>query len=290
DRVRSVPTRPLPEGWVGKQFACAQLGRHAAGAWLLFTDADVRFEPECLACAMAAAQQGEAVMLSTFPRQRTGTPGEALLVPMIHFILFSYLPMGRMRRSLDPAASAGCGQFVLVRRDAYEAIGGHGSVRASMHEGIMLPRLLRRAGFATDLFDGTSLVSCRMYHGLAAAWRGFAKNAFEGVGSIWILLLFTVLHGLGHVLPWAYLVGAWGLNAFGREATGPALAAIVIALLQRQVLAWRFRQSIVAALLHPVGIAAMTLVQWYSYVLWRLGRREWRGRRQGAAVQPANAS
>ncbi|HMN97637.1 MAG TPA: glycosyltransferase family 2 protein [Phycisphaerales bacterium] len=320
-RVRRVETVPLPEGWNGKQWGCDRMGRAARGPWLLFTDADVRFEPECLARTLAelrrcdsasraaapaegagdrpvsaggqlpadsgadaAARAPRSVaLLSTFPRQVTGSIGEALVVPLIHFILLSYLPLARMRRTIDPATSAGCGQFLFVRRDAWERAGGHAAFRSSMHDGIMLPRAIRRAGFHSDLFDGTDLSSVRMYRGFRQTWRGFSKNAFEGLGSLGLLIVVTALHVVGHLFPWAFLV--WAASA--REATTAQWilggTAAAVPLVQRQILAARFRQSRVAALVHPLGIALMTAIQWWSWWLDRTGRRAWKGRTTGPA-------
>lgn len=278
DRVRVPATLPLPAGWNGKQHGCHRLAEAASGAWLLFTDADVRFEPECLARTLAQARRSDVALLSTVPRQIIHSLGDGLLVPLIHFLLLSYLPIGRMRSTLDPAASAGCGQFLFVRADAYRASGGHAAFRASMHDGIRMPRALRAAGFRTDLFDGTDVVSCRMYRGFLAAWRGFAKNAFEGLGSVGLLLFVTVLHLLGHVLPPIVLV----LSLLGvRPLDAAALLAAVataVALVQRLLLARRFRQPVASALLHPLGVLLMTAVQWYSLVLATTGRRSWKGR------------
>lgn len=280
-RVRAARTHPLPAGWNGKQWACDIMGRQAAedgSPWLLFTDADVRFEPGAVWRAVAEAQRTGVDLLSTFPRQVTGSLGEALLVPMIHFILLSYLPIDRMRATTEPGTSAGCGQFLLVRREAYLAAGGHAACRGSMHDGIMLPRALRRAGFRTDLFDGTDLAWCRMYRGGAAAWRGFAKNAFEGVGSVTLLSVTTLVHLVGHVLPWAYLGAAALGGGSDRVAVGLAGAAVVFALVQRGALADRFLHSAAGAALHPIGVLAMTAVQWHSWYLMMTGKRAWRGR------------
>lgn len=288
-RVVPVPVEALPPGWNGKQFACDRMGRFAEPGWCLFTDADVRFEPDCLRRSMARALALNADLISTIPRQITGTLGEALIIPLIHFILLSYLPMPRMRRTTDPGTSAGVGQFLLVRREAYLAAGGHAPFRDSMHDGIKMPRTLRRAGYRTDLFDATDLVHCRMYRGFTATWRGFAKNAYEGLGSIGLLVFITLVHVLGHVLPWVYLPAAGvGLMLDGWAGTpvgvGLALCAVGWALTERMYLAVRFRQSVLSALLHPVGIALMTAIQWHSLWLSLRGAREWRGRRAGFSV------
>jgi glycosyltransferase involved in cell wall biosynthesis len=279
-RVRAVETKPLPPGWNGKQWGCDNMGRAARGSWVLFTDADVRFSPDCLSAALASARTLKCDLLSTFPRQVTGTISESLTVPMIHFILLSYLPFPRMRTTRDPSASAGCGQFLLVRREAYLSAGGHEPFKGSMHDGIKLPRTMRKAGFSTDLFDATALCSVRMYRGLAQVWRGFTKNAFEGLGSIGLLIFVTLVHALAFVLPWALLACAAAGAGVSRHAIILAITAIIATLIHRIVLALRFQQSWLGVALHPIAIITMALIQWHSWLLHVTGKRSWKGRAQ----------
>lgn len=292
DRVVAATVAPLPEGWNGKQHACDQMGRQASGDWLLFTDADVRFTSDSLRRTRAHLRSVETpdrpvALLSAFPREETRTLGEAMVVPLIHVILLSYLPMGRMRRTLDPAASAACGQFVLCRRDAWLDAGGHASIRDSMHDGVRLPRIFRSHGHATDIFDGTDIVHCRMYRGFSETWSGFSKNAYEGLGNPVLLGLLTVLHLAGHVAPWVLLLlalGGWMAVPGLGNAVAPmgsvvfAGAAIACQIVLRLRLASRFRQSVLAAMLHPFGLVLLTAIQWWSLRLHLSGRRSWRGR------------
>ncbi|MCC2662365.1 MAG: glycosyl transferase, group 2 family protein, partial [Geminicoccaceae bacterium] len=192
-RIRLELAPPLPPGWSGKQHACQVLAERARHDLLVFVDADVRLAPDALARIAAFMGSREIGLASGFPRQETGTFGERLIVPLIHFLLLGFLPLARMRRSLQPALGAGCGQLICVRREAYERAGGHAAIRASLHDGLMLPRAFRRAGIMTDLFDATELASCRMYRGLAEVWRGFAKNATEGMARPAALPVWTVL-------------------------------------------------------------------------------------------------
>ena len=284
-RVVIVPRRALPQGWNGKQHACFRMAEHGLGydpklGWFLFTDADVRFEPDAVARALGFALRSKSALVSTVPREVTGSFGEMTLIPLIHFVLMSYLPIGRMRATLDPAASAACGQFILVERTAYRASGGHEGFRDSMHDGVKFPRAVRKAGLRTDLFDGTDLVSCRMYRGFGQTWRGFAKNAYEGLGSFALLAFITVYHGLGQMLPWVALALALVSGVWTPGATLFA-AAIACALVLRLLLASRFRQSYWNIVLHPVSMAMLSAVQWRSLWLQRTGRRGWKGRIAG---------
>ncbi|MEM1422610.1 MAG: hypothetical protein AAGH64_01265, partial [Planctomycetota bacterium] len=237
----------------------------------------------CPPGGFAQAQASGSAMVSTFPFQKTGTLSEKLVVPMIFFILFSYLPMPRMRSTNDPGTSAGCGQFLFVRDDAYRAVGGHEAWKDSMHDGIKMPREIRKAGHHTDLFDGTDLCSCRMYEGLTQTWRGFAKNAYEGLGSIPLLVFVTVMHVVGHLLPWSVLALAIA-GVADPISTGPAVVAIGLAFAQRLMLADRFGHAHASVMLHPLGVLMMTLIQWHSLVLHTTGARSWRGRTQSHAA------
>ncbi|MFG0307238.1 MAG: glycosyltransferase family 2 protein [Phycisphaerales bacterium JB040] len=274
--LRRAPHARLPRGWVGKQHACHRLAQHATGEYILFIDADVRLEPDAVGRALAFAKATDSALVSTFPRQIVRSLGELLLVPNIFFILLSYLPLDRMRSTLEPATSAACGQFVLARADAYHASGGHARCRDSMHDGIRLPRLFRRAGFRTDLFDGTSLASVRMYRGPRETWNGFVKNTYEALGSPVLLAVFTVVHLLAQVAPWAIL--AHGVANADPAAAALAGACVLVHLAHRTTLARRFRHPLLLVPLHPMAILALTANQWHSYALTLTGRRVWRGR------------
>lgn len=301
DRVRTIPTVPLPEGWVGKMHACHQLGTAAveiarehgesANAYILFIDADVRLEPDAISRALNAARAANAELISTFPRQLLGTFAEKLVVPMIHFILFSYLPMRLMRSRNDPGCCAGCGQFLLVRADAYQRIKGHDSFKDSMHDGIKMPRRIRATGGRTDLFDGTRSLTCRMYDSWSATWRGFTKNAYEGLGSPVLLAFFTVMHAVGHILPWGYLIAAPVLGVAEPLPLALAGAAVLMSITQRVLLSAAFRHPLWIALVHPIAVALMTIIQWHSFILSLTNRRSWRGRTfTPATPQSANPS
>jgi len=277
-RVRPVPTRALPGGWNGKQWGCERMGQSSDATWLLFTDADVRLEPDAVAAAVSFARRSRSDLVSSVPRQICGTAGEMLLVPLIHFMLLGYLPMGLMRRDPRTSLAAGCGQFLLVRREMWLRSGGHAAFMASMHDGIKLPRSVRRAGGRTDLFDATPQVTCRMYRGFMQAWRGFAKNGFEGLGSVWTLLFFSGMHLVGHVLPWV-LLGACVAGPVRDDRVGwLAATAAGMGLATRAMLAARFRQPWLAVAFHPLSMAVSTAMQWWSLWLHLRGQRRWKGR------------
>lgn len=277
-RVRLETAPPLPPGWCGKQHACAVLAGHARHPVWVFLDADVRLAPDALRRIVVFLQHGGAGLVSGFPRQETGTWAEKLLIPLIHFVLLGYLPMGAMRRSPRPGYGAACGQLVAVRADAYRQVGGHRAIRGSLHDGLHLPRLFRRGGQRTDLFDATGLAVCRMYERARGVFSGLAKNAHQGMGAPATILLWTSLLVTGQVLPFL-LLPAGLLGALPGAATALAGVAVLLAWGTRCLSAWQFRQSWLGALLHPLGVATLLAIQWWALTRHLLGRpASWKGR------------
>ncbi len=283
DRVRLIDGPELPDGWCGKQHACWVLAHGASYDLLLFQDADVRLESEGLARMVAFLQESGADLTSGIPSQETGTLLEHLVIPLIHFVLLGFLPMRRMRASGDPAYGAGCGQLFLARRSSYERAGGHAAIRGTLHDGIKLPRAFRAAGLMTDLCDATDLARCRMYRDCGALWNGLAKNAREGLGAADLIVPSTLLLVIGQVVP-VVLVGIsiWRSSV----AALPAMAAMVCSYYPRFAGVVRFRQPVLAALLHPVGTLIFLAIQWYSLLRHALGRpSRWKGRMYGRPDQ-----
>jgi hypothetical protein len=235
--------------------------------------------PEALARMAAFLVRERVALVSGFPRQITKTWMEWLLLPLIHFVLLGFLPLTRMRKELDPSLAAGCGQFMMVDRDAYFAAGGHAAIRQTMHDGLLLPRLLRASGYRTDLADLTNFATCRMYSSAGQVWRGLAKNATEGMGSPGRIVPISMLLIFGQVMP--FLLVIW-LLLIGKYATvnfAFAVFATAAAWLPRVLATSRFRQDPRSAVLHPAGILVLIGLQWYALIGKMMGRSvNWKSR------------
>lgn len=301
ERVRLERAPPLPAGWNGKQHACWALAQVARHPVLCFVDADVRLGPDCVARMAQFLDSSESGLVSGFPRQITGSFLEWMLLPLIHFVLLGFLPMGKMRQGTDPAFAAGCGQFMMVRAEDYFACGGHSGIKLTMHDGLRLPRLFREHGIRTNLADLTELASCRMYDSAGQVWSGLAKNATEGIASPGRIVPISVTLVLGQMIPFvpfffacllliswpifAVLLGSMGVDVHithPLQSTLYTLAMLICvssAWLVRILAARRFHQDWRGALLHPFGILLLLGVQWYALVRQVLRRPvSWRSR------------
>ncbi len=293
-RLRLLHADPLPAGWNGKQHACWLAAQAATGSVFCFLDADVRLEGETLARCLTAQQRDHAALLSGFPQELTGTWLERLLIPLIHFILLGLLPVRLLRTTTTAGYAAGCGQFLMVDRAAYMQSGGHAAIRHTMHDGLLLPRLLRQHGFRTTLVDLTDLASCRMYRSASTTWNGLAKNATEGIAAPARIVPMTLFLGIGQVLPLPLLWLAWQHTRFIFPFLGPpvrigvapvwaASVAVALSYLPRIVNTVQYRQSWFGAALHPLGVLVLLVLQWYALCRKLLGHPAgWKARQYTA--------
>lgn len=282
-RLRLLAAPPLPAGWCGKPHACAVLAHQAQYPILAFMDADVRLAPHGLARMASFLRASGADLVSGIPRQEARTWCEQLLIPLIHFLLLGFLPFRRMHHSRHPAYGAGCGQWLMTYRRAYEMAGGHAAIRASLHDGLTLPRAYRAAGLMTDLCDATDLATCRMYQRARDVWHGLAKNATEGLAAGRTIVPATVVLLGGQVLPFILL----GMGVFGvlsPLAMGLTALAVGSSLYPRLAIRGRFRQSWSSVLLHPVGMLVLLAIQWVAWWQALCGRpSDWKGRQYAKA-------
>lgn len=277
-RVRLENAPELPQGWCGKQHACHVLSQRAKYEYLLFQDADVRLKKDCAPRLVAFMEASKAELVSGIPWQETGTWSEKMLIPLIHFVLLCFLPIKRMRLSSNPAFASGCGQLFMAKKHSYEAMGGHTSIKQSLHDGISLPRAYRKKGMMTDLCDVTELAECRMYRGFGQVWFGLAKNATEGMAKPFLLTCFTIFLLVGQVIPFGivgfiwYFESCWGLRLV-------SVLAVCLAYSARFIAKVAFRQSLFGALMHPLGILILLAIQWYALIRQGIGKPSgWKGR------------
>jgi glycosyltransferase involved in cell wall biosynthesis len=284
-RVRVEPAPPLPAGWNGKQHACYVLASLARYDTFCFLDADVRLQPEALSRMCSFLSTSRSDLVSGFPFQETESFLEWLLLPLIHFVLLAYLPIAGMRLfPRVPGFAAGCGQFLMVRREGYRRSGGHANIRTTMHDGLLLPQLLRKHGFRTDIADMTKLATCRMYHNAREVWNGLAKNATEGLAAPSRIVLFSVLLFFGQIAPPMLTLAVLLTPSLAAiHLRWWIFAAVFAAFLPRFLAVVRFRQSVASAVLHPIGIVVLLVLQWYAFVRKMTGRRAtWKQRAYNA--------
>jgi len=279
-RLRVLQGEPLPDGWHGKAWACSQLGHQAKGELLLFTDADTCHEPDALLRTVGAMEASGADMLSLMPRQELASFWEKLVVPLIHVILMCYLPLRLVRTSRKAAFCFANGQFIFFRREFYDRINGHASVRSAIVEDVWLCKSVKKAGGRVMAFNGTDVVSCRMYRSFREIWEGFSKNLFAALGySTAGLFVLVMLITALYLAPFAFLFYSLLVGEFILSLFWLPLMQIFIALLCRLLIALRFRQSLAMAFLHPLSQLVLLAIASNSFYSIKFGKgASWKGR------------
>jgi hypothetical protein len=221
----------LPPGWLGKTNALQRGAAAATGDWLLFTDADVVFTPDTLRRAVAWATRdglGHAVAL---PRFIASGWLERGFVSLFGLFLLLHLRVDELRRP-GSAAHVGIGAFNLVRRDSYQAIGGHERLRFEVADDVKLGLVLRRSGVRQGCADSGGTVRVRWQRGFVASMRGLLKNFFAGTDYSWLTTMRTViLVPLATTFPAVYLATSLATSAWSSPLpAGRVVAALALAL------------------------------------------------------------
>jgi hypothetical protein len=262
---------PTPSGWAGKTWACHQLADRAASDVLVFCDADVALAPGAVDAVLAELERQDADLLSVFPRQRTGSLGEHLLVPLVDDVLLCFLPFPLLGLDVPSAATAN-GSVMAFTRSSYERLGGFGAVRGEVVEDVAMARHVRRRGLRLGLVLGGDLVGTRMYTGYAHSVDGLGRGLLPVVGSRLALVAGEAWHLAAYTLP---ALAVW-------HRPGWALPLALGAAERLAVEAKTGRRRWHQALLPPLSpVAALP-------VLARALRRsqEWKGRSYASAGVP----
>jgi chlorobactene glucosyltransferase len=279
-RLRLLHGAPLPRGWLGKNWACQQLGTVATGDILLFTDADTRHQPQALRDAVCALDGERVDFLSVLPEQEMHTWGERLVVPILPWSQQTFYPIALLRRGRAASLTTAIGQYMMFRRSTYLAVGGFERVRDSVIDDGDLVRAVARHGSRWTLLDGTGRVTCRMYDSFHEAADGLSKNLFARFrcnfpvfAFVWTWLLWVTWQPPIFLLLWAT----------GSAAVPPAVVAYAATATGLSFLLWlvsdlRFRIRLDHAAIAPLTILATFGIAARS-VAWRLlGRGTWKSR------------
>ncbi len=280
-RLRLVPGIELPPGWYGKPWACLQGYRAARGELLLFTDADTRHAPELLGRAVGALRETSADLLTIAPRQRCETFWERIVMPQIWLLLgVRYHParVNHSRRLRDVIAN---GQFILMSRGSYEAVGTHETVRGEVAEDLALAQAVVRRGGRLHFAFAERLMETRMYQGLGALVEGWSKNVY--LGGRRSFPEEPVLRALVPVmlaLAFCFWLAPPAALLFGLLAGAPAHAAIVatgLGALFWCLICFGMQIPAIYGLGYPLGAAVALYIAARSTLR---GRRRvvWRGR------------
>ncbi len=270
-----IQAGPLPENWTGKNNALSVGTKVAKGKWLLFTDADTVHKPRSLARAVTEAEQHGAALLSYSPEQEVHGFWEKVVMPVIFAELAASYPPEAVNDATSPIAAAN-GQYLLISRDAHDAVGGHAAVAGDLLEDVAMARLVKSSGSKIFFRYGGDAVRTRMYRSFAQLKEGWTKN---------LALLFPSPRGLAwlrsaeFVLIIGNLVAAIWASVSGRPNL--ALQASLLTVILAGWFWMRIRRAHFSAgssLLAVLGLPVFSFLLLRSASFHGTARVVWKGR------------
>lgn len=270
DKIKIINGEKLPEGWIGKNWACFQLAQQANGEYLLFIDADVRLNDNAVESAIEEIVQTNSGLISVFPTQIIKTISEWLIVPLMNWILLGFLPLILVHKSKNKSFVAANGQFMLWRKEIYQKLSGHSSVKDKSVEDMEFARNCKLNGIKIKTLLGGNLIYCRMYSNLKNAINGFAKNFFPGFNTNAInFLIFISVIVLASIIPFFI----WEDFIF-------SFILVLMIILSRILISFISKQNLLLNIvLHPIQMMSLLLVGIISVYKTSFGKLEWKERR-----------
>ncbi|MFC1915523.1 glycosyltransferase [Chloroflexota bacterium] len=264
-RIQLLRGEPLPQGWAGKPFACYQLAQQAKGSWFLFVDADTTAEPRMLHNIISLALEMKPSLLSGFPHQIATSLLQKVAIPVLYFVILSWLPLWWLQRSKKPKPSLAIGQFLLFPREEYWRIDGHRAVKARILEDVWLGVEVSRHGGRHVAIDLSPVFSCNMYQSLEAMWEGFIKWIYS-VASLSPAALVGLLAAgyLFFLAPFYWLWNYFFVSAVPAEWRAIVIFQVATILVMRWLVDNRFKEPAISTLLHPIGFSFLLLNGLYA--------------------------
>jgi chlorobactene glucosyltransferase len=235
-RLLPIRGKELPAGWAGKPHALFQASAAAHGEWLCFVDADTVLAPNAISACYAKALEIQADLLTTMNEQILGSFWEKVVMPLV----MTALSVGFSPRKVnDPARrdAVANGQFIMIRRAVYNAIGGHEKVKDQIVEDKAISEQVKWNGYRLVIADGRDFVRTRMYTDLPSMWEGWTKNIYLGLSGHPAMLLLGAFGALLALIA-ALFLPLWTLLGLGWMVNGDGWTAAVVSLEALLVWGW----------------------------------------------------
>jgi len=265
-QIKLIEGSPLPDGWLGKLWACHQLSQVATGETLVFLDADVRLTEN--AVASAVTKMGKWSFISPYPKQFSIGLPEKIFQPLLHWSWLSSVPLLIAQKFGIKSMSVANGQFFVIDKKAYESCGGHLEIKGEVLDDLALSKSLLNSGFKGGVAEGGKVASCTMYSTFNQLIKGYQKSLWSAFGGI-----------IGSIFA-SILLLATGVITFVFALTGSKLAAIsfLFIYLSRIISSLRSGESAITAIAHPIAVLIFLYINIYSWVGKISGNLTWRDR------------
>ncbi len=275
-RVIHIAPEDLPEGWFGKNFAMERGAELSQADWLVFTDSDCLLSPDAVRIGIAIGVHRNFDMVSFVPKFVSRGFADRLITPLGGLVTGAMYATMFANNSRLPKIAFACGQFMAIRRTAYDAVGGWASVRQYPSDDVEIARRLKITGFKPRMGWGMDLVQAHMYDSWSTVWRGWGRNfimASRGKPGRMIAAIAFLIFCVFSIIPAAF----WGIYAYDpRWIALVGLHATIVTLAIFSNYRWAKSDGWLA-LLWPISAVLMLAIFARSLYLCLVGSMDWRG-------------
>jgi glycosyltransferase involved in cell wall biosynthesis len=269
--VRTLQGKPLAVGWLGKPWACQQLAEAASGSYLVFVDADVRLSVQAISSAIDLMNELDWDFMSPHPRQIAITFLERLFQPLLQWSWLASVPLRIAERYKIQSMTIANGQYFIVKKNAYDSIGGHAAIRNQVLDDLEIARLLIRDGFKGGVAEASALAQTRMYNSAREVVDGYTKSLWTAFGGVAGTIFAVALLVATQIAPFIIGIAGYSIGwfAYFLSAGSHAIAAL------------RTKSTPSNIFLHPLSTMLLILLIIDSFRRKYTGRLVWRDRKIG---------
>jgi chlorobactene glucosyltransferase len=275
-RLRLVSGAPLPDGWLGKPHALSEGVAVARGEILVLTDADTVHRSHSISWAVTNLHDHHADILSGYLDQEYGTLGERVVVPTMYAMML-LVPLFLIPRTRSPRPAFAIGQYVAVRREALEGVGGFEAIRDSIVDDMSMATRMKVCGYRGVFLDAKGIAGCRLYSGYRDAFEGIERSIYSAVGGRPLAALAVSVAVLGLIVGPA--ISVLMSSAHLQMAAGPVALSVLLFAVLWALVVWDRNVPLTAFVLYPLVFLNLVIILNASMVRTGFGSGvEWKGR------------
>ncbi len=264
--VKVIRGADLPDGWLGKIWACHQLSQIAIGEILVFLDADVRLTEDAVASTINEMKEWS--FISPYPKQLSIGLPEKIFQPLLHWSWLASVPLYISQKFRIKSMAVANGQFFVVAKKAYENCGGHEKIKNEVLDDLALARVLLSAKYKGGVAEGGKVSTCTMYPNFSELIKGYEKSLWKAFGGV-----------VGNIVALLLLIST-GVFSILAALAGSELAALafIFIYLSRIISSIRSGESAITAIAHPIAVLILTYINIKSWLGKVRGNLTWRDR------------
>ena len=280
DKLTIIKGKKLPEGWTGKNWACHQLYEHSKGEVLLYCDADTQVDPGLVRDAVSELEIHGLGFLTMFPQRNSVNLFDRWIWSFTSWVIASWVPLWLAYQTRMRLFAVGFGQFLMLRRSAYDSIGGYDGLRGNSLDDFEIARRIQAAGIDWRVYSGIGRLTTESYRSTKETVDGYGKSIFPALGRNGLILLFAWLFLANLTWTPVIVLILESLHWITLTTDQLQLASLCVTavLISWAAAAVKLKINTITTVLYPIAITSVLYTAVASYITIRRGAMQWKDR------------